>query len=345
MIKIENLNVDLGQFHLHDINLNIEEGQFFVLLGPTGAGKTVLLDAISGLAPVKSGRILVGERDVTFLPPEKHGVGIVYQDYSLFPHLNVRDNIRYGLHFHRLSKSHTSEKFEELTSLLNISGLFERYPKNLSGGELQRVSLARALIVEPRVLLLDEPLSALDPVIREGIRHLLKKVHKSSGATFLMVTHDFSEALSLAHNAAIINKGHIIQTGTVADIFQKPCNSFTADFVGMKNILSAEFTGTSALVSDLEISLGRVIDEERGYIAIRPEDIVISRDKICSSMRNEFPASVEAVIDQGFFYEVDLRVRKVVFKSLITKSAFFDLDIFEGSDIFISFKATAIHNF
>lgn len=170
MIKINDLSVSLGLFRLHNINLIIEEGSFFVLMGPTGAGKTVLLEAIAGLVPIRSGSIFIGDRDVTKLPPEKHGVSIMYQDHSLFPHLNVIENIRYGLRYHRVDKSESDRRVSELVDQLGLSHLLNRLPLNLSGGELQRVSLARALAVNPRILLLDEPLSALDPNFRYELR-------------------------------------------------------------------------------------------------------------------------------------------------------------------------------
>lgn len=207
MIKTENLNVSLLGFHLYNINLSIKEGEFFVLMGPTGAGKTVLLEAMAGLVPVKSGRIIIGGKDVAKLPPEKRGISIVYQDYALFPHLTVMENIKYGLHFQRVNKKDAEKRTSRLLDELEILHLEKRFPENLSGGELQRVALARALMVNPGVLLLDEPLSALDARFREDVRSGLKKLHRSSGATFLMVTHDFADALSLADQAAVMSDG------------------------------------------------------------------------------------------------------------------------------------------
>jgi len=345
MITIDNVNIRLGEFDLREIDLSIEKNEFFILMGPTGAGKTVLLEAIAGLIRVDRGRIVVGGRDVTGLPPEKRGVSIVYQDYSLFPHLTVRDNITYGLHFHRMPKDEANKRLDRLVDELDLAHLLNRLPTNLSGGENQRVALARALIVSPQVLLLDEPLSALDPGFREELRRGLKGLHEHTDATFLMVTHDFSEALSLADRAAVMDGGMIKQVGEMKEIFQRPESAFVADFVGMKNLFTASFHGTKAAVDGLEVELGRSPDNGHGYIAIRPEDVVLSKRKLYSSMRNSFRGTVTDVTDQGLYYEVSIAVEGVTFKSLITKSALFDLEIGEGSETYLSFKSTAIHTF
>jgi molybdate/tungstate transport system ATP-binding protein len=346
MITIEDLETRLSGFNLREINLSIEEGEFFILMGPTGAGKTILLEALAGLIPIKCGRVLIGGRDVTRLPPEKRGIGIVYQDYALFPHLTVMENIKYGLHFHKLNRKEAEKGLGELIEELDLAHLGNRLPLNLSGGELQRVALARALMVNPRVLLLDEPLSALDPGFREDIRHELKRLHRSSTVTFLMVTHDFAEALSLADRGAVISSGRIEQIGTMEDIFKRPSTEFIADFVGMKNIFAAEFRGSRAILGeDLHVELGRRPLNSHGYIAIRPEDIVIHKKALASSMRNSFGGVVKGLFDQGFYYEVHLQVGKLTFKSLITKKSLFELKIHEGVEILLSFKSAAIHTF
>ena len=346
MITVESLSTRLSGFNLRDVSVHVGKGEFFVLMGPTGAGKTVLLEALAGLIPVKSGRIVIGEKDVTALPPEKRGIGIVYQDHALFPHLTVMDNITYGLHFRKVDKQETQAHLERLIDELGLSHLTKRLPVNLSGGELQRAALARALMVSPTVLLLDEPLSALDPNFREEIRHELKRLHRSSGATFMMVTHDFAEALALADRGAVIHDGEIVQTGRIEDIFQRPDTAFVADFVGMKNIFRAEFTGTLARIGrELTIELGRSPDNEHGFLAIRPEDVVLSKKPLDSSMRNSFKGAVSGVFDHGFYYEVHVAVTDTVFRCLITKAALIDLRVREGAEIFLSFKATAIHNF
>ncbi|MBN1381475.1 MAG: ABC transporter ATP-binding protein [Deltaproteobacteria bacterium] len=345
MIETDRLHIHLGDFRLRDINVSVEENEFFVLMGPTGAGKTVLLEAIAGLINVQNGSIRIGGRDVTAFPPEKRGVGIVYQDYSLFPHMTVRENITFGLRYHRIKKAVARERLHRLVADLNLDPLLNRLPTNLSGGENQRVALARALMIEPLVLLLDEPLSALDPRFREEIRGSLKTLHKNTQTTFLMVTHDFAEALSLAERAAVMNDGCIEQTGSVEDIFRKPVSTFVADFVGMKNFFTVTFAGKQARINGLEIDIAEPPPDGCTYLAIRPEDIVLSTERLHSSMRNSFPGTISALIDQGLYYEVWVESAGNLFKATITKRSLIELGLREGMNIHFSFKATALHFF
>ncbi len=345
MISVENLSALFPGFSLRNVSLSIEENSFFVLLGPTGAGKTLLLEAIAGLVRVSGGRVRINGADVTALPPERRGIGIVYQDYSLFPHLTVAENIRYGLRYRRHDRSMSEPAIKRLAADLNIAHLMDRHPSGLSGGELQRTALARALAVEPSVLLLDEPLSALDPNFREEIREMLKRLRRARSTTFLMVTHDFAEALSLADRAAVINNGAIEQAGDVRDLFRKPVSAFVADFVGMKNVFPVSIDGGRANAGQLDILLDADDRGPHSFMAIRPEDIVLSREALHSSMRNSFPGTVRAVIDNGFSCEVRVEAGDLLFRALVTRSALFELAIAEGERVFCSFKTTAIHTF
>ncbi|MEA3333141.1 MAG: ABC transporter ATP-binding protein, partial [Pseudomonadota bacterium] len=323
-IRIENLSVDLGSFHLRNINLTLEPGDFFALMGPTGAGKSVLLEALVGLVPIIGGDVFIDEREITNLAPEKRGISIVYQDYALFPHLTVLDNIAYGLRFQ--SHKRSTAPIDELVERLNLSPLLQRHPETLSGGEQQRVALARALAVTPDILLLDEPLSALDPNFRQDLRAHLKTLHQASGATFMMVTHDFSEALSLAQRAAVMNRGALEQVGTIEEIFCQPTSTMVADFVGMKNLFKVEFSGATARTGGVEIKVGREADGAQGYIAIRPEDLILSKEPLVSSLQNSFVGNVTAIRSHGFFYEIDFAVNTLIFTAVITSHAFFELE-------------------
>ncbi len=344
MIRIEGLETDLKGFNIRGIDLSIKEGEFFILMGPTGAGKTVLLEAMAGLVPVKKGKILIGGKDVTRLPPEKRGIVIVYQDHVLFPHMTVMENIRYGLHFHKLNEGRAKKRLGRLIEELELANIADRLPLNLSGGELQRVALARALMVKPSVLLLDEPLSALDPNFREDIRHGLRKIHRSSGTTFMMVTHDFAEALSLGSRGAVINNGRIEQTGNMEDIFQRPGTSFVADFVGMKNIFEARFTGSSAFIGNgLKIDTGRRTSGGQGLIAIRPDDINVTLEEIPWNNKNFFKGIFAGAIDQGFYYEAHVQVEMITFRSLISKKVLLEMKLPDGAEVFLSFEKNAVH--
>lgn len=345
MIRITNLTVNLPGFSLADINLSIPENDFFVLLGPTGSGKTVLLEAIAGIETISAGSVRINSHDVTHLPPEQRGVGIVYQDSCLFPHLNVSDNIRYGLRYRYKHHAGTKDRFDELVDLLKIRHLLNRKPGTLSGGEIQRTALARALLTEPRVLLLDEPFSAIDQTFRSDLQQLLKTLQQSSGVTFIMVTHSFSEALSLADRAAVLQNGRVEQESSMMDIFKKPCSPFVAEFVGIKNIYPARFRDHYANVNNIEIQMGNRSVSEHGYIAIRPEDLILSRARLDSSIRNSFTGTVRSVLDRGYTFEIDIQAGDTLFRSLITRSALIDLDIRAGNEICVSFKATAVHCF
>ncbi len=345
MIKIEDLNIRLLAFHLRNINLEVEKNEFFMLMGPTGAGKTVLLEAIAGLIRADGGKIFIQGRDVTALPSEKREVGIVYQDQALFPHLSVKENVTYGLRFHRLSREEGKSRLEILTESLSIGHLLSRLPVNLSGGEKQRVALARALIVQPHVLLLDEPLSAIDPVFREEIRNALKLLHQNSTTTFLMVTHDFGEALALADRGAVIHQGSIEQVGTIHDIFHSPVSMAVAEFVGMKNLFEARFQKGTARVKGCQVLLSHQPEHHHRHLAIRPEDITVNSVPFLSNRGNSFPGVVSTVVGQGFTYEVHVRTDDLTFRALVTKKSLVDLGLREGMDVFISFDPASVHTF
>jgi len=345
MIRIEGLNVSLPNFRLQEIDLTVAENEFFALMGPTGAGKTVLLEAIVGLVPIQRGRIFIGQRDVTGLPPEKRKIGLVYQDHALFPHQTVLQNITYGLHFRRLQQADADKRREHLVDVLRLSPILNRFPAHLSGGEKQRAALARALMAAPEVLLLDEPLSALDPNFKEEVRDLLKELHKSSNTTFLMVTHDFSDALFLAGQAAVINQGRIEQSGAVMDLFRRPNSLFTAEFVGMKNVFQARFEGAAARVGDLCIKLARQVDSGRQYLSVRPEDVIISRERLPINGSAPFKCEVRRVVDHGFYFTISVKAGGAVFRSLMPKSMLQGNDPQDWQEAYVHLRPGSLHAF
>jgi len=342
MIQLDHLTIRLADFTLRDICLTVEKGEFFFLLGPTGAGKTLILESIAGLMPSYKGCIRINDRDVTHLPPEKRGVGIVYQDQALFPHLSVRKNITFGLRYHRKPDSHGNLSLDFLISRLGLTHLLGRSVHNLSGGEKQRVALARALAIDPAVLLLDEPLSSLDPNFREDIRQLLKELHRETAITVLMVTHDFSEAHFLAQRVAIMNTGRIQQVGSVANVFLQPATPFVADFVGMKNIIPATFNGCCA-------QIGKVLFQIKGSkskhksIAIRPEHIRLSRTQPKCEHQNIRKGTIARISNQGVYSDVVVEVSGFQFLSILPTSNVHTTHLTPGLEIFISIAPEDIH--
>jgi molybdate/tungstate transport system ATP-binding protein len=345
MIEIKDLFIKFSAFALQDINLSIQDGEFFMLLGPTGAGKTLILEAIAGIVPITSGRILVKGKEITRLPPEHRGTSIVYQDYALFPHLSVLKNIIYGLRYHKTDPNASKKRVMRLIDQLGLQSLAQRSVRNLSGGEKQRVALARALAVNPSVLLLDEPLSALDPNFREDIREMLKKLHQEVETTFLMVTHDFAEAMFLGQRMAVLNYGKIDQIGPVREVFKKPATPFVAKFMGIKNVFHASFKDKTAQVHNLELRLQSLPVENKRYVAIRPEDIMITRNGAFGNDINAFQSKVLGVTDRGPYYEVSVQTDDVIFSVMLSKNDFFKLELQKGIDIHPSIQPSAIHVF
>jgi len=224
------------------VDLTIAEGAFFAMLGPSGSGKTTCLRLISGFEKPTGGSIRIHGQDVSDVPPNRRNVNTVFQDYALFPHMSVRDNVAYGLMVKGTPKRQRLDRAEDLLSLVKLPGYGDRKPGQLSGGQRQRVALARALINEPRVLLLDEPLGALDLKLREAMQDELKALQKRLGITFVFVTHDQHEALSMADSLAVFNQGKIAQIGTPAEVYARPKTRFVADFVGSSNVLPPALT-------------------------------------------------------------------------------------------------------
>jgi putative spermidine/putrescine transport system ATP-binding protein len=242
-VTFENVTRHFGSVRAVDgVDLTIAEGSFFAMLGPSGSGKTTCLRLISGFEHPTGGAIRIFGEDVSAIPPNRRNVNTVFQDYALFPHMNVRDNVAYGLMVKGVARAARLARADDMLDLVKLSGLGDRKPAQLSGGQRQRVALARALVNEPRVLLLDEPLGALDLKLREAMQDELKALQKRLGITFVFVTHDQHEALSMADSLAVFNEGRIAQIGTPEDIYARPASRFVADFVGSSNVLPPDMT-------------------------------------------------------------------------------------------------------
>lgn len=345
MIKLENISKNWENFSLKNINLEIKNNEYFVILGPTGAGKTLLLETTAGFHYPDSGKIIINNKDITFFPPEKRNTGFVYQDFMLFNHKTVFENIAYGLRIRR--EKNIKKQVEKMAELVNVKHLLSRYPKTLSGGEKQRVAIARALIIEPEVLLMDEPLSALDALTQKDLREELKRIHSETGATTIHVTHDQEEALILGDRIGIMDKGKIVQAGTPEEIFRKPETEFVANFVGVENI----FTGTAETKENItEIKIKSIIlystHKKSGKVnlSVRPEDIIISKEKMKSSARNVLSGNVVEIKDRGAIIQLIVDCG-LSFTAVITRQSFLDLNINIGSKVYLYFKAGNVHLF
>ena len=302
LISLLNISKEYdGEKVLDQINLYILRNEFLTLLGPSGCGKTTTLRLIGGFESPTSGDVLFNGKPMQDLPPFKRKVNTVFQRYALFPHMNVFDNVAFGLKIKKMDKKSIEMKVNEMLELVNLPGFGKRAIDSLSGGQQQRVAIARALVNEPEVLLLDEPLSALDLKMRKEMQLELKKIHQRLGITFVFVTHDQEEALTMSDTIVVMNKGKIQQIGTPIDIYNEPKNAFVADFIGESNIIDG-IMHKDFLVSFLNRPVECVdkgfLPDEAVDVVIRPEDI-----KFSDAASGMFKGVVESVVFKGVHYE------------------------------------------
>ncbi len=257
-----------------NVDLEIQEGEFFTLLGPSGCGKTSLLRIVSGLELPDSGQVLLDRKDMTMTPASKRPVNTVFQSYALFPHMTVVENVAYGLLSKKVPKAEAMDRSRKALSLVRLDGFDKRYPHQMSGGQRQRVAMARALVNEPRILLLDEPMSALDARLRLEMQVELRALQQRLGTTFIMVTHDQQEALAVSDRIAVMNKGRIAQCGAVRDVYDKPQTRFVADFLGTENFIEVTRKDDHLVTSPWgDWMVGDTVPWEKGALTIRPEKI------------------------------------------------------------------------
>lgn len=348
MIEVSSLSYHTGKFSLRDISFRVENGETMVVLGPTGAGKTVLLELIAGFRKPDAGEIHVGEKSVTYMPPERRKIGIVYQDYMLFPHLSVRDNIAYGLRrSQHISSNWVASRVEDIARQLVIDHLLDRRTRRLSGGEQQRVALARTLIVEPEILLLDEPFSAVDPSTKEMLMRELGMILESRRIPVIYVTHDQIEASEMADRIAIMNEGKIVQLDLPEDVLRAPKSEFVAGFMGTRNILRGRASRSDGMTA---VEIGNVILyssielEGDAHVTIRPEDIIVSKERLESSARNSLKCRVMEISEKGGIVHVkgDCGIELT---ASITRESFKDLRITLEDEIFMTFKASNVNLF
>lgn len=291
---------------VRDVSLTIPDGAFFSLLGPSGCGKTTILRMVAGFLRPTSGEIQIGSKDIISLPPEKREIGIVFQNYALFPHMRVNQNIAFGLKMRKVGNEDIAKQVHAALEQVGLSGYGDRYPRELSGGEQQRVALARVLVIQPKVLLLDEPLSALDKKLREQMQFWIKDLQQKLRITTIYVTHDQAEAITMSDQIAIVNKGMVEQVGKPREIYDSPRSRFASNFIGESNVLAGTSTATEG--GNIQVALDgltiyarkpdSVITGQKVSMAIRPENILLGRETEVLSV-NKLRGTVTKAVFRG----------------------------------------------
>ncbi|MGU9957158.1 MAG: putative 2-aminoethylphosphonate ABC transporter ATP-binding protein [Arenicellales bacterium WSBS_2016_MAG_OTU3] len=318
-LRIKNLTKKFGTFTaLNDISLEINESEFVCFLGPSGCGKTTLLRAIAGLDIQTYGEVHQAGKDISVLPPTERDFGIVFQSYALFPNLSVEKNIAYGLENRKVGKAARQKRVSELLELVGLPDQGDKYPAQLSGGQQQRIALARAIATSPGLLLLDEPLSALDAKVRVHLRHEIKRLQRKLGVTTIMVTHDQEEALTMADRIVVMNHGVIEQTGTPLEIYREPATTFVAGFIGSMNFITASISATGNIqLGDAALQCLPVAvpsNTKTVQAAVRPEDIIWLEGNNTSDSENVLKASIEEIEFLGSFVRASLKVEGLTLK-------------------------------
>jgi sulfate/thiosulfate transport system ATP-binding protein len=325
-IAVENISKCFGNFQAVDrVNLEIGQGSLIALLGPSGSGKSTLLRLIAGLETPDEGRLWLAGKDATHQNVRERSIGFVFQNYALFKHLTIGQNIAFGLEIRSISGSKVKKKVAELLDLIQLSGLGDRYPAQLSGGQRQRVALARALAIEPKILLLDEPFGALDARVRKDLRAWLRQLHDRSHVTTVFVTHDRSDAMAVADKIAIMNKGYIEQVGTPSEIYNHPVNAFVMGFVGPVNVLP----------SSLNIFQNKRFETTNPQMFLRPQDIAIETVSNTSTVA----AKVNRVTHLGSEIKAELALDDgQVITALLTRERFDELQLEPHQQVFVKPK-------
>lgn len=339
IIKIKHISKSFdGVQVLNDINLDIRKGEFVTLLGPSGCGKTTMLRMLAGFTKPDSGNIIMEGQDITDIPPHRRPLNTVFQKYALFPHLDVYDNIAFGLKLAKVPQDEIDRRVRKALKMVTMTDYEERDVDSLSGGQQQRVAIARAIVNQPKVLLLDEPLAALDLKMRKDMQMELKEMHKELGITFIYVTHDQEEALTLSDTIVVMNEGIIQQIGTPADIYNEPANSFVADFIGESNILNGIMPcddKVQFIYHDFECVDTGFAKDEHVDVVIRPEDIYIFNGNMDKA---QFTGTVQTCIFKGVHYEMTV-LTKEGYEIMIQ-----DYNAFEvGSEVGMLIRPNDIH--
>jgi len=342
MVELRNVSKVFGSFTaLQEVSFEIAEGEFMTFLGPSGCGKTTCLRLISGFDTPTTGEVHIGGKNVTFDPPYRRDVNQVFQSYALFPHLSIYENIAFGLRMKKVSATEIKTKVDRVIEMTSLGQFIDRKPAQLSGGQRQRVALARAIVCEPKVLLLDEPLSALDAKLRTQMRVELKQLQKRLGITFIFVTHDQEEALTMSDRVAVLSAGRVEQIGTVNEIYYQPATRFVATFIGETNIVEATKLGQgNGLVRcrleggiELDVKENAHCAGEKILLSLRPEKIRLSRKDPGGT--NVFPGRISVEIFKGAVDDLTVTVQGgLEIGALLTNDGQQEFDFHEGEEVF-----------
>lgn len=342
MVELQNVSKVFGNYTaLQEVSFEIREGEFMTFLGPSGCGKTTCLRLISGFDTPTTGQILIGGKDVTFDPPYRRDVNQVFQSYALFPHLTIYENIAFGLRMKKVAGPEVKRRVDRVVEMTALQDFVTRKPAQLSGGQRQRVALARAIVCEPKVLLLDEPLSALDAKLRTQMRLELKQLQKKLGITFIFVTHDQEEALTMSDRVAVLSAGRIEQIGTVNEIYYQPATRFVATFIGETNIIEATVIGRHDSIVRCRLEGGLELDvkncplaqSEKVLLSLRPEKIRLSRTQPPGV--NVFPGRISGEIFKGAIDDMTIVVPGgLELGALLTNDGQEEFNFHEGEDVF-----------
>ena len=334
-----------------DLNLDIAEGEFITMLGPSGSGKTTCLMMLAGFETPTNGEIYLDGNPISNIPPHKRGIGMVFQNYALFPHMTVYENLAFPLKVRKFSKDETDKKVEKALSMVSLSDFGSRMPAQLSGGQQQRVAVARALVFDPAVVLMDEPLGALDKNLRESMQYEIKHIHESIGVTVVYVTHDQSEALTMSNRIAVFNDGKVQQLSSPDKLYEEPVNSFVAEFIGENNTFQGEVIDISNDRCKIKLDSGDEIlanpirvksKGEKSIVSLRPERAIIDPEE---KMDNKFKGKIEEVIYHGDHTRVRLNLLENKEFILKVPNSSARMDIKLGNEIKIgwnSFDARAL---
>lgn len=345
MLKLDNVSKRLGQFSLSDISIEISEGEYYVLLGRSGSGKTQLLEVIAGLNEPDSGKIWLNGEDITRKKIQKRKIGLVFQDFAIFPNMTVFGNIAYPLHSSGIDRKMIAEKVRNISDEMNISHIINRNTHNLSCGELQRVAIARTLVTSPELLLLDEPMASIDASLKDDIKKVLRQLNKK-GLTIIHVTHDYREAVSLASRVGVIHNGRIIQEGIPDKVFRKPVNRFVARYAGIRNFFRVKFirkngSCKASCNDNLVFSIPDDNYPSEGIVILRSDDIQIFSGESFTQRENTFKGRIRDIIPSEYGMEITVDAGELFFID-ITNDNFRQQQFMEQSEVWINFSPEAI---